>query len=110
MPATEMLLSAAATVPTLNYIISAAIIVAAIAVVLLIVFKLGKFLLKIIFGILANSILGIVALFLLNFLFNLGIPISVSLVIPIAIFGLPGLGTIILLKLLGISLAAASTQ
>jgi hypothetical protein len=61
-------------VPTLNYIISAAIIVAAIAVVLLIVFKLGKFLLKIIFGILANSILGIVALFLLNFLSILVFP------------------------------------
>ena len=65
------------------------------------VFSLGKALLKLVFGLIANSILGVVLLFALDYVFGVGIPISIPILIPVALFGLPGLGTILILKLLG---------
>ena len=66
------------------------------------IFKIGKVLLKLVIGIIANSILGIIAIVLADYFLNLGISLSLKLLIPIAIFGLPGVGTIVLLKLLGV--------
>ena len=79
-------------------------LVVLIAIVLFIAFRLGKFLLKIIFGIIANSILGIIAIFLLNYLLNLGIPIVLATLLPTAIFGLPAVGTLVILRFLGVPL------
>ncbi len=83
-------------------IISELIIIGIIALVLFIILKLGKAILKLVFGIIINSVLGVIVLLLFNYFFALGIVISLGLMIPVAIFGLPAAGTIILLKLLGV--------
>jgi riboflavin transporter FmnP len=85
-------------------IVSEIIIIAIIAAVIFIILKLGKALFKLVFGIIINSVLGVIVLLLFNYFFALGIVISLGLIIPIAIFGLPAAGTVILLKLLGVVL------
>ncbi len=90
--------------PVGNTLLSEAILVILIALVLFIIFKLGKSLLRIIFGLIANSILGILAIFLLDYFFNIGIPLEVATLVPTALFGLPAVGTLILLRFFGIPL------
>lgn len=86
---------------TLNSVLSEVIVIFAIALVLFIIFKIGKAILKLIFGLIINSILGIVAIFALNYIFNLGLPLNAPILIATAIFGLPAVGTILILKLTG---------
>ena len=76
------------------------VIIVAIIVVILLIFKLGKF----VFGLLTNSVLGLIAYFALNYIFNLGIPINLPIIIVTAIFGLPAVAIIVILRLLGIPL------
>ena len=83
-------------------VISEVLLILAIALVIYLIFKIGKVLFKLVIGIIANSILGIIAIVLADYFLNLGISLSLKLIIPIAIFGLPGVGTIVLLKLLGV--------
>ena len=90
--------------PVGNALLSEAVLVILIALVLFILFKLGKSLLKILFGLIANSILGIIAIFVLNYLFNIGIPLEAATLVPTALFGLPAVGTLILLRFFGIPL------
>jgi hypothetical protein len=85
-----------------NAIVSEIILVALIAIVLYIVFKIGKLLLRIIFGIIANSILGIITIFVLNYVFSLGIQIDSPVIASAALFGLPAVGTIVIFRLFGI--------
>jgi hypothetical protein len=85
-------------------LISEIILFALIAIVLFIIFKVGKAILKLIFGIIANSILGIISIYLLDYFFGLGVPIALYTLLPTAIFGLPAVGTFVILKLLGVSL------
>ena len=86
---------------TLGGIVSIALPIVIILIMLYIVFKLGKFALKYVFGVIANSILGFAALFLLNYFFSVAIPFTLPIIITIAIFGLPAVGTLVILKLLG---------
>lgn len=79
------------------------LVIGLIALVIFIVMKLGKLIFKVIFGIIINSVLGVMLLFLVDYLFGLGIAFSLPLLVPIALFGLPATGTIVLLKLLGIT-------
>lgn len=74
-----------------------------IALVILIVLKLGKFLFKIVFGVLANSLLGIILMFVVNYMFGMGVPINTATLVAAAIFGLPAVGTMVILKLLGVA-------
>ena len=85
-------------------LVSEIILFALIAIVLFIIFKVGKAILKLIFGIIANSILGIISIYLLDYFFGLGVPIALYTLLPTAIFGLPAVGTFVILKLLGVSL------
>jgi len=85
-------------------VVSELILVALIAVALFLIFKIGKFILKIIFGIVINSILGLIAIYALNYIFNIGIPIELATMLPTALFGLPAVGTMIILRLFGISI------
>lgn len=78
------------------------LVFAAACVVVFIVFKAGKFLFKAVFGIVANSLLGIVIIFLANNIFSMGLGYTVKTLLPTAIFGIPGIGTILLLKWLGV--------
>jgi lipopolysaccharide export LptBFGC system permease protein LptF len=80
------------------------ILIALIAIVLFIIFKLGKAILKLLFGIIANSILGLIAIFVLNYFLNLGIPIELATMVPTAIFGLPAVGTLVILRFFGVPL------
>lgn len=82
-------------------LISEIIIVAIIAIVIFVIFKMGKTILKLIFGIITNSILGLIALYLLNYLFSLGIPIHIYTLIVVGLFGLPAVGTLVILKFFG---------
>lgn len=74
------------------------------AALLYTIFRLGKGLFRLVLAILINSALGIVALFLLNRLFGVEIPVVIATLVPTAIFGLPAVGSMVLLKALGIPL------
>lgn len=88
----------------LEYFFSELLIIAAILFVLLIVIKVGGFLFKLFFGLIANSILGVIVIYAVNTIFALGIPYSLAVLLPTAIFGLPAVGTIMILKLMGVTL------
>ncbi|MDE1828023.1 MAG: pro-sigmaK processing inhibitor BofA family protein [Candidatus Micrarchaeota archaeon] len=75
------------------------VLVVAIFLVLYIIFKLGKS----IFGLLTNSILGLISIFALNSLFGIGIPISWLTIIATALFGLPAVAVMVILRLFGIA-------
>ncbi len=87
-----------------NGIISEIIIIAAIAVAIYIVLKITKLLFKFVAAIIINSVLGFILIELLDYFFQLGILLSAKLLIIIAIFGLPGAGTVILIKILHITI------
>ncbi|MGD0729611.1 MAG: hypothetical protein ABR981_06045, partial [Candidatus Micrarchaeaceae archaeon] len=57
-------------------LISEVILIAIIAIILYVIFTVGKGLFKLLFGIIANSVLGLLAIFVLNYFFNLQIPIK----------------------------------
>lgn len=81
---------------------SEAILFVLITAVLLGIFLIGGFLLKILGGFIINAVLGLVSLFALNALFGIGIAITPLIIFAIAIFGLPGLVIVIILHLIGI--------
>lgn len=83
---------------TLASILPEILVIAAILVVVFIIFVLGKFLA----GLLVNSIVGLIAIFAVNYLFGLGIPYSWPVIIATALLGLPAVLVIIILKLGGI--------
>ncbi|MCL4383779.1 MAG: pro-sigmaK processing inhibitor BofA family protein [Candidatus Marsarchaeota archaeon] len=80
------------------------IIIAAIGILLFLIFKVGKSILRLIFGLIANSILGLIAIFALNYLFKMEIPINLAIILSTMIFGLPAVGTFVILHLFGIPL------
>ncbi len=84
----------------LGPVASELVLIAAILVVLFVILKLGKLLL----GLVLNSILGLIAIYLVNALFNLGIVYNLLTIIIVAIFGLPAVAVVVLLKLIGISI------
>ena len=81
-------------------ILSEIVLLVAILLVLYIIFKAGKF----IIGLLTNSILGLIAIFVVNALFGIGIPINWITLITTAIFGLPAVVILVLLKIIGIAI------
>ena len=64
-------------------------------------FKLARVTIKWLITIIVNSIVGLVLIFLLH-LIGINIPLTLPYVLPVALFGIPALATILLLKLLGI--------
>lgn len=84
----------------LGPIVSEIIVIAAILLILFVILKLGN----VILGLILNSILGLIAIYLVNSLFNLGIAYNLITIIVVAIFGLPAVAVIIILKLVGISI------
>lgn len=85
---------------TLGPVLSEIVLIMAILVVLFIILRLGK----LVIGMILNSILGLAALYLVNYLFNLGIAYNLLTIIVVAITGIPGAMVIILLKLVGIGI------
>ena len=82
-----------------NGLLSEILVIIGIFIVLYIIFKIGKFLLALV----ANVILGFIAIFVVNALFGIGIPWNLLVIVITAILGLPGVALIIILKLLGIA-------
>lgn len=80
--------------------ISEVLIIAAILIVLFVILKLGK----IVIGLILNSILGLLSIYVVNTLFSLGIVYNLLTIIVVAILGLPAVAVIIILKLIGISI------
>ncbi|MDE1856860.1 MAG: pro-sigmaK processing inhibitor BofA family protein [Candidatus Micrarchaeota archaeon] len=85
-----------------NTLIGEIIVLAIIAVIIYIIFKMGKSLVKLIVGLIANSVLGLFSILLLDYLLGLSIPVTYSTMIPTAIFGLPAVGTLVILRFFGI--------
>ncbi len=69
-----------------------------------IIFKIGKSLLRLLLSIIANSILGFIAILALDYVFGFGIPLIIPIIVVTALFGLPAVGTIAILKIMGIPL------
>jgi len=80
-------------------ILSEILIIIGIFLVLYIIFRLGKF----IIGLIVNVILGFIAIFVLDAVFNLAIPFDWIVIIITALLGLPGVAIVVILKLLGIT-------
>ena len=69
---------------------------------IVIFFKFARVALKWLVTIILNSIVGIVLLVLLRFV-GVQIPLSLPVLLPVALFGLPGLATILILKYFGVT-------
>ncbi len=83
-------------------ILSEILIIILIFVVIFIVFKLGGLILRAISGLIINSLLGLITIFVLNTYFGLGIVMSLLLWIIVAIFGLLAVFVMVILRLLGV--------
>ena len=81
-------------------LLPAILVVVAVFVVVLIIFLLGRLIL----GIIVNSILGLLAIWVVDTFFGLGIPFTIPVVVVTAIFGLPAVLVLIILRLFGISI------
>ncbi len=82
-------------VSPLGAIITEIVVVALIAALIYISLKFA-------FRLIANSVLGLLALFLFNTIFGLGIPYSLAVIVVTAIFGLPAVFVLVILKVLGV--------
>ncbi len=83
-----------------GYAVSELVVILAFLLILFIIFKFGNLIL----GLVVNSILGLIAIYLVNVIFSLGITYDWVTWIVVALFGLPAVAVIIILKLLGISI------
>lgn len=84
--------------------ISGIILVILIAVGIWIVLRIFRHVLKIIFGVIINSIVGVLAVLGLNLFLNIGIPLKAYTLIPVALFGIPAVATFLILRLFGVAL------
>ncbi len=97
----SFLLSALAGL-SLNQAVTYAVIAIAAIVILYILYRIAKSLLRVVLGIIANTVLGFIALFLLNYFFGFAIPFTLPVIISTALFGLAAVGTMVILKLSGV--------
>lgn len=84
----------------LGAVLAELLIILGVFLIIYIIFKLGKF----IAGILANVVLGFISIVIINVAFGLGIPFDLAVIILTAILGLPGVGIVVLLKILGVNI------
>ncbi len=70
-----------------------------IGVAVITIFKIPKIILKLI----TNSIVGIIAILALTYVFNVGIPLKTYVLIATALFGLPAVVIFSLLKVFGVA-------
>ncbi len=77
-----------------------------IALLIFVVLKIGGLMTKIIVGFIMNVLLGLILLYIATSVMGITFSYSVPELVSIALFGLPGVGTMILLKLGGVSALA----
>ncbi len=87
--------------PSMMSLVAYAIVALVILGLIYFILKIGKGILKWVFGIVINSILGFIAIFALNYFFGIAIPLVLPVIIATAIFGLPAVGTMAILKAMG---------
>ena len=87
----------------LDFLLGIFLIIHLILITLFITAKITKIFFKFFIRIILNSILGVIALFLLNFV-GVTIPIVTSVLIAVALFGLPALATILILLFFGVKI------
>ena len=80
--------------------LSGLLLLVELAVVIFIIWKLGK----IVFGVISNTVLGLLTIFLLNAVLGMDIPYSLPVLAVTAIFGIIGVGVILVLKVLGVTI------
>lgn len=85
---------------SIESLLSIGLVLIGIAAAIFLIFRFGQVLVKLVIGVVVNSILGFLVLFLLNFFLNLGITYSTGVLLSTAIFGLPAVGTIAILKII----------
>ncbi len=90
------------TMPSLGSLASEALIIVAAALVLFLVFSVGRSLIRFIIGLLVNTILGLAALYLLDQYLGAAIPMKAPELAATIIFGLAGVGTMLILKVTGV--------
>lgn len=90
-----------------NILISIGAIAAAVVVLFFLAKRFSRVFVKIVVTLLINSVLGLIALLLLVYFVGFSIPIDTPVLIATGVFGLPGVGTIALLKFYGASLLVA---
>ena len=76
------------------------IFVMCVLVVLMIAFSMMRNIMKFLMTLLANSIVGLVAMFLLS-LIGIKVPMTLPVIVSVALFGLGALGTILVLMYSG---------
>ena len=77
-----------------------------IALLIFVVLKIGGLMTKIIVGFIMNVLLGLILLYIATSVMGITFSYSFPELVSIALFGLPGVGTMILLKLGGVSALA----
>lgn len=82
---------------------AAVIFIIALAIVLSLLFSVIKNLLKLSTAIVANSIVGLVAVLLLTFI-GVKIPLTIPVIASIALFGLGAVGTLLILLFSGVTI------
>ena len=87
--------------PSVMSLVGYAIVALVVLGLIYFLLKIGKGILKWVFGIVINSILGFIAIFALGYFFGVSIPLVLPVIIATAIFGLPAVGTMAILKVMG---------
>ncbi|MDD5317175.1 MAG: hypothetical protein PHF51_00400 [Candidatus ainarchaeum sp.] len=88
----------------LTIAIAAAVFIVAAILFLAILFSVVRHAFRFIGAILANSIVGLVALIVLGFV-GVKIPLTTPVIVSIALFGLGALGTLLIFLFSGVALA-----
>ena len=76
-----------------------------VALLIFVVLKIGGLITKLIVGFIMNVLLGLILLYIASSMMGITFSYSTPELVSIVLFGLPGVGTMILLKLGGVALA-----
>lgn len=97
-----MMILQALSMPSLGSLASEAVIIIIAALVVFLVFSVGRSLVRFILGLLVNTVLGLAALYLLDQYFGAAIPMKAPELAATVIFGLAAVGTMLILKITGV--------
>lgn len=89
----------------LGSFVSTGITLFGLGVLLFVVLKMGRFVTKLIVGFVMNVVLGLILLFIAHSMLGINFSYTMPELLSILFFGLPGVGTMIVLKLSGVALA-----
>ena len=87
--------------PLIGNIAAIILIILGIALVVFLVSRIGQWLLKLVIGIVVNTVLGLIMLFILNYAFGITFQYTFAEILSVVLFGLPAVGTLLLLKVVG---------